>query len=256
MSRVAKSVVVALVVLGIGSAVVGQDAGKGGRRPRTGFGMGSMGGMGGFGASPAMMWGQLLRVEKVQKELELVSEQKDKLKEIAEKAAARMRDSGAVFSKLRDASEEERKAAITEYGNKARAQAEQLKKDLEEVLLPHQIERLKQIALQIQGLRALQDKEVQDTLGITEEQKEKMKSLNDGMMEKFRGMMGRRGDESERQAQREKMQELRKEYESKTLDVLTADQKEKFEKMKGPKFDLDMSELMPRGFGRGNPERK
>lgn len=253
MSRVARCVAVALVVLGMCSVVVGQDAEKGGRRPGTGF---RMGGMGGFGASPAMMWGQLLRVEKVQKELELVSEQKEKLKEIAEKAAARMRDSGAVFSKLRDASEEERKAAMTEFGNKARAQAEQLKKDLEEVLLPHQLDRLKQIALQVRGLGALADKEVQDTLGITEQQKEKMKAIGESMMEKFRGTMGRPADENERQARREKMQEARKEYEAKTLDVLTAEQKEKFEKLKGPKFDLDMSELMPRGFGRGNPERK
>jgi len=212
-------------------------------------------GGGGFGFSPTMIWGGLLRLEVVQKELELVADQKEKLKEIAEKAAAKARDNFAAMGKLRDASEEERKAKFTEMGNAMRAQAEQTKKDIEEVLLPHQLERLKQIALQVRGLAALDDKEVQDALRITEEQKEKMKSLREGMFEKLRGSMRRAEDEGERKAQREKFEAARKEVEAKILDVLTPEQKEKFDKMKGAKVDIDMSQLMPRGPGRGAPQR-
>jgi len=215
--------------------------------------MGMFGG-GGFMFSPAMMWGRLLTLEAVQKELELVPEQKEKLKEVGEKAAAKARENFAAMGKLRDLSEEERKTKFTEMNNTMRAQAEQTKKDIEEILLPHQVERLKQITLQIRGLGALQDKEVQDALGITEEQKEKMKSVGESMMEKLRGM-GRGGDENERKARREKMESARKEVEAKILDILTTDQKEKFEKMKGAKLDIDMSQLMPRRPGRG-PEQK
>jgi Spy/CpxP family protein refolding chaperone len=212
-------------------------------------------GGGGFGFSPAMMWGRLLTLEAVQKELELVPEQKEKLKNLAEKAAAKARENFAAMGKLRDLSEEERKTKFTEFGNTMRAQAEQTKKDIEEVLLPHQVERVKQIVLQVRGLGALEDKEVQDALGITEQQKEKMKSLGESMAEKFRGM-GRGGDENERKARREKMESARKELEAQILDILTPEQKEKFNKMKGAKVDIDMSQLMPRRPGRGGADQK
>ncbi len=250
MSRFARSVAVCLVVLLACSVVVAQEPGKGSPRPRGMFGGGA------FGFSPAMMWGRLLTLEAVQKELELVSEQKEKLKDVAEKAGAKARESFAAMGKLRDASEEERKAKFEEMGNTMRAQAEQTKKQIEEILLPHQVERLKQITLQIRGLGALEDKEVQDALGITEQQKEKMKSLGESAIEKFRGMMGRGGDENERKARREKMESARKELEGQILDILTPEQKEKFDKMKGAKIDIDMSQLMPRRPGRGGPDEK
>jgi len=238
------------MLLGACSFVVGQELGKGSRRP------GGMLGAGGPVFSPSMLWGRLLPLEKVQKELELVPEQKEKLKEIADKAAAKMRENRQAMMKLRDASEEDRRAKFTEMGNAMRAQAEQAKKDIEEVLLPHQIERLKQIAVQVRGLAALDDKEVQDALGITEEQKGKMKPVRDEMMEKFRGSMGRGGDESERKARRDKMEAARKEVEGKILEILTPEQKEKFEKMKGAKLDINFTDLMRRGPGRDNPPPK
>ncbi len=251
MARPATLIAVGLLLLGASSAAVGQPAAEGPQRQSRGFGMG---GMGGFG-SAADMWGPLLRSEQVRKELELVPEQLDKLKEIGEKASARMRDGFAAMRGLRDASPEERKAKMTEFGNKARAQAEELRKESEGVLLPHQAERLKQVALQVRGVRALEDKEVQTSLSLTDEQKNQLKSLRESMIAKFRGM-GRPESDEERKAQREKMQAAGKELEEKVLGILTPEQKEKFEKMKGAKLDLDMSQLFPRGPSRNNPESK
>ena len=48
---------------------------------------------------------------------------------------------------------------------------------------------------------------------------------------------------------RTKMQELNKELLDKLLAVLTPDQVAKFEKMKGPKVDIDLSTLMRGGRG-------
>jgi Spy/CpxP family protein refolding chaperone len=47
------------------------------------------------------------------------------------------------------------------------------------------------------------------------------------------------------------MAEIRKETEAECAAVLTDEQKAQFEKMKGPKFELDMS-----AFGRGGPGRR
>jgi hypothetical protein len=187
--------------------------------------------------------------------LELVPEQVDKLKEISEKASAKMREGFAAMRGLRDASPEEREAKMKEFTNKAKAQAEELRKEIEGVLLPHQVERLKQIALQVRGVRALEDTEVQTALKFSDEQKNQLKSVRESMIEKFRGM-GRPASDEERKAQREKMQAAGKELEEKVLGVLTPEQKESFEKMKGTKLDIDMSKLFPRGPGRNNSEKK
>jgi Spy/CpxP family protein refolding chaperone len=257
MSRSVRLLAVSLAGLGLVSfcaLAYAQPPGKGPGRPRGGFGMGGMGMMGG---SPAQLWGMLLRSEKVQKELELLDDQKTKLAEIGEKAAARMREAFSGMQGLGDMSAEERQAKFAEMRKTAAAQAKELQKEIEGVLLPHQIDRLKQIALQLQGVRALNDPQVQKALGLTADQVDKIRSLQQGEFEKMRSMMSGMRDLSD-QERREKMQEARKQMEEarknteeQIMGVLTADQKAKFDKLKGPKFEVDFSSLMPRGGRRG-----
>jgi hypothetical protein len=62
-----------------------------------------------------------------------------------------------------------------------------------------------------------------------------------------------RGANEEEQAKaREKMATLRKETDTECLAVLTDEQKAQFNKMRGEKFELDMSQLGNRGR-RGRP---
>ena len=150
--------------------------GPGGRG--RGFGMGGMGGT----QSPAVMWGRLLRSETVQKELNLTDDQKNKLKELSDKASASMRE---VFAGMRDLSADERAAKMAEVRKKLDGQAEEAKKTIEEVLLPNQVDRLKEIALQVRGPQALLDKEVQNSLGLADDQKDKIKTIGEDAMKKF-----------------------------------------------------------------------
>jgi Spy/CpxP family protein refolding chaperone len=231
-------------------AALSQAAEEGPRRPR-----GFMPGMGMMGGSPAQMWGFLLQSEQVQKELELVDDQKTKLNEIREKAMAKMREAFGDREALKNLSAEERKTRFAEAGKKLAAQAEETKKEIEGVLLAHQVERLNQIALQVRGVAAFQDKEVQEALGLSSDQLDKMKSLGEASRDKFRSAMeGLRG--SSDQERRAKFQELRKQAEDEVMGVLTSEQKEKFDKMKGPKFELDFSALRPRGRPGARPEEK
>jgi Spy/CpxP family protein refolding chaperone len=218
------------------------------RRP----GGGLIPGMGMTRGSSAQMWGFLLQSEQVQKELELVDDQKTKLNEIRDKAMAKMREAFGDREALKNLSAEERKTRFAEAGKKLAAQAEETKKEIEGVLVPQQIGRLNQIALQVRGVAALQDKEVQQALGITSDQMDKMKSIGDASREKFRSAMeGLSGQE-----RRAKFQELRKQVEDEVVGVLTSEQKEKFDKMKGPKFEFDFSALRPRGRPGARPEEK
>jgi Spy/CpxP family protein refolding chaperone len=251
MSRTVRRFVVSVAALGLVSlycAAAAQAAEEGARPRRGGFGM--PGGM--MGGSSAQMWGFLLRTEQVQKELELVDDQKAKIKEIGDKAMAKMREAFGDRNAMRNLSDEERKTRFEEMRKKMAPLAEETKKAIEEVLLPQQIDRLKQIALQVRGAAALEEKEVQEAIGVTPEQIDKMKSIRDAAMEKGRSVMEGLRDASPEE-QRTKMQEFRKQIEDEVMGVLTSEQKEKFDKMKGPKFELDLSALRPRGGPGGRP---
>jgi Spy/CpxP family protein refolding chaperone len=193
-------------------------------------------------------WADLLRSEKVRHELDITAEQLEQLKGISKKAMEEARRAFDEMQRLRDACPEERKAKFAEWAKKGRAQAEQTKEDIERVLSPRQLARLRQLAVQLRGTSALEDKQVQDELELTEEQKQQLKALRVGAVERPFGA-GLPASEEERQARREMIETARKLREQKALDILTAKQREKFEEMKGPKFDL--SPLRP--FGRRTP---
>jgi Spy/CpxP family protein refolding chaperone len=153
----------------------------------------------------------LLQNEQVQKELQLTEEQKQKLQGLGRE----MRDNrGAMQAKVA------------------------------EILQPSQVERLKQIRLQVGGPMAVLQPDVAKDIELTDEQRGKIKAI----MEQGRAKAF--GDLSPEQ-RREKMQQVRKEHAAKVLEVLTPQQREKLDTLKGPKFDLDMSKVRKPGQGAG-----
>jgi len=246
-------VLVAAAALLVASAAVAQPPGGRPGGPR-GPGMMMAGPGMGFGGGSAL---GLLRLEQVRKELELVDDQVAKLNQLAEKLRSEMRER---FSGLRDLSPEERRAKMQELGQELRKRNEELEAEVKKILLPHQLTRLEEIRLQLMGLRALDDPKVAEALGITEEQKAKMQQIREQAREKMRSlfeqMRGMRDlTEEERAAKREELrkqfQEARQGVEKKILDVLSDEQKETFEKMKGEPFKLDLEAL--RGQRRPGP---
>jgi nanoRNase/pAp phosphatase (c-di-AMP/oligoRNAs hydrolase) len=181
----------------------------------------------------------LLRVEEVQTELEVSPQQKEALVKMEEQARSERPD----FGSFRDMSEADRQAMF----EKIRKQAEEAKEQLQEVLLPQQLERLDQIALQIRGVQALDDAEVAAKLEITADQKKKLVEVRESQQEKMREQMrelfqgGGGGGGDPRAA----FAKVREEMEKEILTVLNAGQQKKFEEMKGEKFE------MPESFGRG-----
>lgn len=127
-----------------------------------------------------------------------------------------------------------------------RAREERAK--LADVLLPNQLKRLNEIYVQQAGTNALFDEEIGKELGISDAQRSKLtatrtanqESMGAQMREIFQGG----GD---REANRAKIEEIRKANDAKLLAVLTPEQQTKFEQMKGKPF------TMPENAGRGGP---
>jgi hypothetical protein len=160
----------------------------------------------------------LLGAEAVAKELNLTDEQKAKIKAINEKAQAASRKA---FEGMRDLDPEERQQKMAEMRKTMQTQREEQNKALEGVLQESQAKRLKEIFIQTRGEQALRDAEIQKALGLSEDQKAKIRSI---------------------------------------LEILTEDQKAAFEKMKGEKFDVSTIRMGGGmgmgGFGPGGGERR
>ena len=205
-NRVAVIAVVLLAAVAVCAEVWAQPGPGGGRGPRPGgfgFGIAGFGMMGGGpgGGSISMMYGMLLNTATVQKELELVEEQKTKIKAANEKAQAAMREMFSGMGNFRDLSEDERKSKMEDMRKKGQAQAEANKKAIEEILLPHQLERLKGICLQRAGIAALNDKQIQQDLKMSDDQVAKLKSIGEESMKKSQELFAGMRDLSQEERQ-------------------------------------------------------
>jgi len=107
-------------------------------------------------------------------------------------------------------------------------------KEVEKILKPEQMTRLKQIARQQGGPAAYLQPENAKDLSLTDEQKKKLKTISDDLQkdvtELFQG-----GFSAET---REKMTALTKEATEKAADVLTSEQKTKWKEVTGEPFTV------------------
>jgi Spy/CpxP family protein refolding chaperone len=180
---------------------------------------------GGLGAYPGM----LLQMERVQKELKLTDEQKDKAKDIGHRL---QNEVGDAFPRLRDASPEERPAKIAELIKK---HTEALHKELAGTFRPEQMKRFDQIQLQSRGLLAFSGPDVQKNLKLTDEQNEKIKAIVDGVVKEIGELARGSRDETPK-----KIAAVRKDSMDKIVALFNDDQKKSWKEMTGEPFEFPM----------------
>lgn len=175
----------------------------------------------------------LLRRPDVQKEIKLDGDQKT---EITEAIQELQKSRTAAYQKLRGLKGQERVKELQKIQAKFRADED---KKLKELLKPEQVKRLDEIALQLQGIRAFQNPEVQKKLKITDAQKKKFSEVQQKGIEKRRQLsQDIRNGNVQRAKAGEKYQEIQNQIEKDTKDVLTKEQKAQFDKMAGKKFEI------------------
>src|SRR5262249_42296862 len=155
----------------------------------------------------------------VQDELKLTE---DQTKTVAEASRKQM----TARQSLRDLEGAEREKKTQELNKEA-------EKVVADTLKPEQAKRLKQISLQQQGAQAFNNPEIAKELNITDEQKQKIKTIQEDAMKEMRTLFQPGGDRTEAM---KKIQELNKATNDKVMGVLTADQKTKWKEMTGEPF--------------------
>jgi hypothetical protein len=225
MTRI-QHVFVAVLVLVMGAALVVPVQAQNPEGSRRGFRMGS---------SRDSLLG-LLRIEQVQKELKLSTENIAKVTEIREKFGTEMREKYTALREIED--REERSAKLRELTNEFDRKA---REQLSEVLSREQMMRLYQIRMQVRPIvDSLMNRYVIRQLELTEEQQKKVaeiaKNTQAKQSELFRGM--RDATQEQRREVSQKLRKMRSDADGKALGLLNAKQKEAFEEMKGAKIEL------------------
>jgi len=245
---------VALMAMVIVPAVQAQPGGggrPGGGRP----GGGQFGGRGGGQNNISIT--QLLQSEKVRNEAEIFDEQVQELREASDKIRAEARANQGERPDFRNLTEEQRRELFEKFRKSSEETQKKINTTVQEILLPHQLERLEEIRIQLLGTGALLLEPVQKKLKVTDTQKAKFEEITNGTREKSQEMFGSvrekfqelGGDREKIQALmaeiREKMEAVQKEAEEKIVGTLTAGQKKQFEEMKGKPFEISREELRP-----------
>ncbi len=215
----------------------------------------------GFGFGPPMGGGgMLLRMPTVQTELKLTDAQKTKVDE----TMARLRDQRrGAFQDLRGQGPEAFQKKMAEW------QASE-DKQVAAILDADQQKRYHQLQLQRQGVAAIADKAVADTLKLSEEQRGKVQAVLTEQRQAMRSLFGGpRGPDGpggpppgagpdggtggpggrggfDPEAMRSRMEAQRKQMEEKIMALLTDEQKKQWKEMLGAPFTFP-------AFGPGGP---
>jgi hypothetical protein len=212
--------------------------------------------MGGFGGGNNSTF--LLRRTDVQADLQLSADQKTKLDALMTSMRGNRGNRGAGGqggqgggTPPTDAERQARRAEME-------SQRAEMQKNVNAILTPAQTSRLKEISIQLSGNMAIMQDDVQSNLGLSVDQKAKVKSLQDKMSEASQSIFQKMQDNSitrdDAMKSFQKNGEVMKEELGK---VLTRSQAEKLKSMGGAPFKADPSESQGfgGGFGRGGGRR-
>ena len=191
----------------------------------------------------------LLGIPAVQKELGLSEEQKTDLTELQRKMQAQMRAAFGDFRQMQDLSQEERDKRFAEARKKAGEATKQSEEQLGKILDEKQLERLKQLQLQREGVQALTRTEVVAKLKLTDDQQAKIKNIISDSRRQRPGRFNPDQTDEERNAAFAKMQEQRNTTKKSALAVLDDDQLIEWTALTGKEFKFPQGP----GFGPGGP---
>jgi hypothetical protein len=169
--------------------------------------------------------------DKVLDEIKVSDDQREKLMQLL---MERIMQTGPFLDSLQQAGPE-REKMLAEHKKNAR---EKLAKDLNKVLQPDQLKRLRQVTLQQEGSFALGQDDVRKELKITPEQLKQFMAIMQDLQKKVVPLVKQAQSGGNPEEIRPKIEQLRKDRGKKLEAVLTAAQKKQWKDLLGPPFEL------------------
>jgi Spy/CpxP family protein refolding chaperone len=176
----------------------------------------------------------LLEIEAVQAELQLTAEQRGKCQQVKANVVAEARRRFATINPA------ERPDLAKQWEKEL---AHDAQTSIEAILVPAQLQRLRQIRLQIQGTAALYRPDVMRALGIDERQKDTLWAVatraRQRMQEAAQSLQRALGESRDSPAVDRNlaaMEQLRREADAQVMAVLTPQQQARFQQMMGTRF--------------------
>lgn len=211
----------------------------------------------GFGREAEAFPGTLLAMPEVRKELATRDEQNKQIDEAISGLQAQTRSLYGNFRELQNLPEEERAKRFADAGEKVQEARQKFVEKLATILDEKQLARLNQLRLQREGVAALNRVEVADQLGLSVEQREKVRAIQEVIRTAGIGAGNFQAlSDDERRKLFSEMQERRRKADGDMLLVLTADQQNKLTELKGAEFkfpaprgDLTITPSLPASGG-------
>jgi hypothetical protein len=169
--------------------------------------------------------------DKVLDELKATDEQRDKLLQYM---MEQIMETGPFLDSLKEDTPD-REKKLDEHRRNAH---KKLAKQLNEVFKPEQLKRYRQITRQQEGGLALGQPEIQKELKITQDQVKKFMAVMQELNKSVEPLVKQAHEGGNPEEIRPKIEELRKDYAKKLVGVLTDSQKEQWQQLLGPPFEL------------------
>lgn len=163
---------------------------------------------------PALPGYYLLRMEHVQKELELTTDQIEKLEALGKQYHEQMRADQGVWKDWRKMTPEQRTAKSAELREKYKQRAAELRKNIEKVLSVQQIAAIKEINFRSTGPSALANPRTLEKLQVSDEQREKLKEIRQRMLDQYRQLQKKAFEESLQVLTKEQREQLKERIQS------------------------------------------
>jgi len=164
----------------------------------------------GGGGIPGIPGLEALGSPHVQRELELVDDQKRQIREIAQ---AFVREFHPQMAEVQQLPMEERREKMPELQQKIRQRSEEVRRQVEKILLPHQLETLNDFNSRMRRQGVLRNPRMLEQLGLSEKQKKELHQAREEIQKR--------------------MSALEDEMFDKILEVLDAEQADKLKQMLG-----------------------
>ncbi len=169
--------------------------------------------------------------DKVLDELKVSDDQREKL---MQRAMEQVMETGPFLESLTETGPEREK----KLGEHRKIAEKKLAKFLKEALQPEQLNRLRQVTLQLEGAFALGQEDVRRDLKISQEQMQKFMAIVQALQKNVQALVKQVQSGGNPEEIRPKIEQVRKDHAKKLEAVLTDAQKKQWKELLGPPFEM------------------